>query len=58
MEKLDTIFPGFGPNPAVYSLSGGSREIAAKQAWNYTKAMASVAPGLGLGAPSKVSYRL
>ncbi len=23
------------------------------QAWNYTEAVASVAPGLGLGAPSK-----
>ncbi len=31
------------------------------QAWNYneaTEVMASVAPGLGLGAPSKVSHSL
>ena len=33
-------------------------DIIDKQAWNYTKVMGRDAPGLGLGAPSKVSHRL
>ena len=41
---------------------GDSTSLLEKQAWNYTdaktRAMASVAPGLGLGAPLKVSHRL